>query len=335
MGLKERTIEWLGAVNVVDLDQRMSEAYERGFYDGNDDPAQGDFQAGGQGYKKLSDRYVRHGKIDFQRAISTAWDLWQKSPIAKRVLSMKRDHIIGHGTTPTTADPDLLEILNEFWAGNKLDKRTSEFTMQLFGFGEQCYPAFVREADGRVKLGYIDPQSIEAIVKHPDNALEDWAVVVQKRERGGYTTEKLCYRIIREAEDFTDGEEVTPAEYAGKLVNYQQATLQPWELQMLAEYDRPEYDGSCFYTKVNAVSNQSRGMSDLLQVGDWVDQADDVLFSLADREQYAGYFSFDVTLVAGSPEQVRERSKYYQKNPPDKGSVNVHNDSEIIQMFAP
>ena len=347
MGIKDRAIEWLGAVNTVDhdlrltevtadFDKRVNEAYQSGFYDGgNDDPASSTFQKGGQGYRNLSDKYIRRGKLDYGRAIEVAWELWQKSPIAKRTLALKRDHLIGHAATPTTNDPDLLEILNEFWKVNKLGKRASEFTMQLFGFGEQCYPAFVREADGRTRLGYIDPQSIEAVVKHPDNALEDWAVFVQKYERGGYTTEKRVYRIIREAEDFSDGEEVTPAEYAGKLITHEQATIQPWELKMLAEYDRSEYDGSCFYTKVNAVSNQSRGMSDLLQVGDWIDQADDVLFSLADREQYAGYFSFDVTLVGGSPEQVRERAKYYQMNPPDKGSVNVHNDSEIIQMFAP
>ena len=207
--------------------------------------------------------------------------------------------------------------------------------MQLFGFGEQCYPAFVREADGRVRLGYIDPQSIEEVIKHPENSLEDWAVVVQKNMRGAYTSEKMVYRIIREAEDFSDGEEVISAEYAGKLVTHKQAAIQPWEEKMLASYDVAEYDGSCFYIKVNAVSNGRRGMSDLLQVGDWIDQADDVLFSLADREQFAGYFSFDVTLTGASDEQVRTRAKELRANPPEKGSVNTHNDSEKWQMFAP
>jgi hypothetical protein len=336
MGLRDRAIEWLGAVNTANFDQRINEAYEAGFYDGNDDPATGDFQKGGQGYKRLSDKYVREGVVHFDRAIETAWTLWQKSPIAKRVLAMKRDHIVGHNAQPTTNDEDLAEILKEFWSGNRLDKRASEFTMQLFGFGEQCFPAFVREADGRVRLGYIDPQSIEKIIKHPDNTLEDWAVVVEKRSRGGYTTEKVVYRIIREAEDFSDGDEVTNVEHPGKLVSHKQATVQPWEMEMLADLGRSEYDGSCFYSKVNAVSNQSRGMSDLLQVGDWVDQADDVLFSLADREQFAGYFSFDVTLTgAAGPEQVRDRAKELRASPPDKGSVNVHNESEEWQMFAP
>ena len=104
---------------------------------------------------------------------------------------------------------------------------------------------------------------------------------------------------------------------------------------MLGDNGRPEYDGSCFYAKVNAVSNQDRGMSDLLQVGDWLDQADDVLFSLGEREQYAGYFSFDVTLTNADPEKIAERTAALRSNPPEKGSVNVHNDAEVWNMWSP
>jgi hypothetical protein len=239
MGLRDRAIEWLGAVNTADLDQRINEAYEAGFFDGNDDPQQGDFKAGGLGYRRLSDNYVRDGKIDFKRALETAWDLWQKSPIAKRVLSLKRDHIIGHQASPTTNDEDLLPILTEFWQANGLDKRASEFTMQLFGFGEQCFPAFVRESDGRVRIGYIDPASIVKVIKHPDNALEDWAVVSERHGQGGsYTAEKLVYRIIREDEDIVEEDEAMPAENEGKLVTAQQAQIQQWELEMLAMTER-------------------------------------------------------------------------------------------------
>jgi hypothetical protein len=331
MGLRERITEWLGAVSAADLSQRMNEAYEQGFYDGNDDPASGDLKKGGMGYKRLSDNYIRQGKIDFRRALETAWSLWQKSPIAKRVLVMKRDHIIGHNAKPDTDDEKLLPILNDFWDSNKLRSRSSEITMQLFGFGEQCLPAFVRESDGRVLLGYIDPGNIVEVKKHPDNALEDWAVIVEK----GSPQEKLVYRIIREDEEYVDENEASESPNRGKLVTWQQATLQPWETELLKDVGLDEYTGSCFYAKVNAVSNQSRGMSDLLQVGDWLDQADEVLFSLGDREAYAGYFSFDVTLNNASEDVLKKRSNELRKNPPEKGSVNVHNEAETWEIFAP
>ena len=331
MGLRDRVIEWLGAVSMTGLETRVSEAYEAGFYDGNDDPSSGDIARGGFGYKRLSDNYIREGKIDFRRALETAWTLWQKSPIAKRVLAMKRDHIIGHNAGPDSNDEDLLEILIDFWEANKLNIRASEFTIQLFGFGEQCFPAFVRESDGRVLLGYIDPGNIYQVVKHPDNTLEDWAIVTERQP----SQERMCYRIIRPDENFVDDETASESPNQGRMVTWEQATLQPWEAQFLADNDKQNYDGSCFYAKVNAVSNQNRGMSDLLQVGDWLDQADDVLFSLGDREQMAGYFSFDVTLMNADDAKVKERAKVLRLNPPSKGSVNVHNENEVWQMWSP
>jgi len=329
MAIKDRVIEWLGAVSITDLEARTGRAYEAGYYDGNDDPASGDLQKGGFGYKRLSDNYIREGKIDFRRALETAWALWQKSPIAKRVLAMKRDHIIGHNAAPDSNDEDLKPILDAFWKTNKLQARSSEFTMQLFGFGEQCYPAFVRESDGRVLIGYIDPTNIKEVKKHPDNALEDWAIIVERN------TEKRVYRIIREDDDYVDEDAATEAKNSGKLVTWEQATLEPWEAEMLKDYGRDEYDGSCFYAKVNSVSNQDRGMSDLLQVGDWLDQADEVLFALGDREGFAGYFSFDVTLARANDDVVKQRAKALRSNPPEKGSVNVHNENEIWNMWAP
>lgn len=340
MGIRDRVLEFFGGVNnneIADIRNRSFEAgYYDGYADGNDDPATSVFKAGGQGYKRLSDKYIREGRIDFVRALETAWTLLQKSPVAKRVLTLKRDHIIGHNAQPDSNDEKLLEILNEFWTGNRLDKRASEFTMQLFGFGEQCYPAFVRKSDGRVRLGYIDPVNIEKIIKHPENALEDWAVCVKKSTVGTYYDQKMVYRIIREDEDYADEELAQESQYRGKLVTNEQATIQPWETEMLRQYyGKTEYDGACFYAKVNAVSNQDRGMSDLLQVGDWIDQADEVLFQLGDREGFAGYFSFDVTLTNADESKVRSRSAELRNSPPEKGSVNVHNDAEIWQMHAP
>lgn len=319
----------------VEFDQRVNEAYERGFYDGNDDPASGDFQVGGLGYRRMSDKYIRNGVVSYSKALKTAWDLWQKSPIAKRVLAMKRDHLIGHKARPHTNDEKLTPILDDFWDINDLEKRSSEFTMQLFGFGEQLFPAFRRDSDGRIRLGYIDPQSIYHVVKHPENTLEDWMVIVDKYDGENYTAEKLCYRIIRKADDFVRDDEVINVHYPGKYIMHDQVELEDWEIRVLESYDHTDYDGSCFYTKVNAASNMPRGMSDLLQVGDWLDQADEVLFSLGDREQFADFFSFDVTMPGATKEQVRERSDELRKTPPEKGSVNVHTDGEIWQMHSP
>jgi hypothetical protein len=104
---------------------------------------------------------------------------------------------------------------------------------------------------------------------------------------------------------------------------------------MLASYGLSDYAGSVLAYKVNSISNQPRGYSDLLQLADWIDQADETLFALADREQMAGYFSWDVTLTGADEKKVKERAKEIRNNPPKKGSANVHNDAELWRMDSP
>jgi len=104
---------------------------------------------------------------------------------------------------------------------------------------------------------------------------------------------------------------------------------------MLAEYGRSEYNGSVFWSGVNRLSNQKRGVSDLIQVADWIDQADETLFALGDREQYADFFSWFVG-VTGGPDQVDKRTRQIMANPPKKGSINVYTlDAEKWDMMTP
>jgi hypothetical protein len=127
----------------------------------------------------------------------------------------------------------------------------------------------------------------------------------------------------------------TRPELKGKLVTHEQAILEEWERKMLDAYGLTEYSGSCFYFRVNSVSNQPRGLSDFLQVADWADSHDMTLFNLSDREQLASYFSWDVTMTGADDDRVKKRAKELRASPPKRGSVNVHNDAEVWQMQHP
>lgn len=349
--ITERIIEGLGGVTPARMNEAIktavsetaARAYEAGYSDGNDEPPSGTLKS--YGYRQLTPGLRDFSTMSFDDILETVWTLWQSSPVAKRVLTLKRDYIIGHNAKPQTKNEDLKAILDDFWRRNKLGptdkksrggRRAGEFTLQLFLLGEQCFPVFVRTSDGRVSLGYIDPKEVNSVINHPENSMEQWAVAL-KPDTG--TANVRCYRIIREDEDYViekNGQrQVRPARYPGKLVTHEQVELQPWELEMLKEYGLTQYTGSCFFEKVNSLSNQSRGVSDLTQVADWIDQADETLFALAEREQFAGYFAFDVTLTGADDTAVAARSKSIRANPPKRGSVNVHNDSEVWQMWAP
>lgn len=337
MGIKQRVIEYFGGATADQMREVTNRMYEAGLYDGmngNDDPPSGTLKS--FNYRRSPSKGLRDfTKMTTDEIHSTVWSLWQSSPVAKRLMTLKRDHIIGTNPMPKCDDEDLLEIVNAFWDKNEMKKHAPEFALQLFLFGEQILPASVRVADGRIQIGYIDPRDLcedrvsKGVIKHPENALEDWAVSV------GEPNNKRIYRIIREDAEYVDGLAVVGANHEGVLVTWEQAAIQPWELKMLKDHGRTQYDGSVFYFGVNRVSNQTRGMSDLVQLADWIDQADATLWAMAEREQFAGFFAFDVTMKGAGKPEINERRKELSANPPKRGSVNLHNDAEDWNMWSP
>jgi hypothetical protein len=338
MALTETILNQLGLVTADQLEARLSEAagqvakraYEAGYYDGlyngEDEPPWGDVRT--FGYRRRTGRGLRDfSQLSHDQIINTVWTLYQSNGVAKRGLGLKRDHILGRGVKPATDDQALQLILDEFWGTNKFKRRLKKFLLDLSLFGELCLPAFVRQTDGRVRLGYLDPSIIEEIITHPHNVLERWAVVTKMVDGG-----KRIYRIIREDEGFVRQNRVVQPRYPGLLVTHEQATLEPWEEIFLKANGLSQYSGSCFYFDKNNVSNQPRGFSDLLQSADPLDQHDETLFSLGEREGLSAYFSWDVSLK-GSKEEVQARASELRRAPPvKKGQINAHNESEIWTM---
>lgn len=324
MGFRERLIESLGGVTKSAHERALSRAWEAGYDDGGEDEPptstgvvkQGYRQGGGQAQKQA---------ITFDKGVAVAWQLWQSHPVARRYLEIKRDYIIGQGVSPIATDKDLQEILAEFWRVNHMDTHASEFAHQLFLFGAQSWPLFVRVADGFVSLGYFDPSQIEAVIPDPNNALSFRALVLKEFNTMRDWEQphgKMVYRLVQSD---ADGRKVTAA----------QSQIEDWEQKMLRAFGVTEYAGDCLYTRVNAVSNQPMGLSDLVAVADWLDQLDDTLFALGEREQMAGFFNFDVTVEGASKDDLRARMAQLKLNPPKRGSVNLHNEKETWNCNAP
>ncbi len=327
--LTERIIERLGGLTARAAQKRVSEAYASGFQDGNDEPNDSTTNKS-YGYRRATGGSVRDlGGLDYAQVMETAWRIYLMSPIARRYLQIKRDYTIGRGVSPTSDDDKLQVLLDDFWTLNKVDQRLPNFVLQLHLLGEQLYLAFVRQTDGHVSLGYIDPSEIERVITDPENVLEKWAVVLKERRTSSDTPwapdqdQRCVYRIVREDE-------------SGVLQTAERAQAETWEAPMLRAFGLSQYTGTCFYVTRNDLSNQARGHSDLLQVADWIDQAEQVLFALADRENVAGYFYGDVTLSGAADKMaVKARAAEIQQHPPRKGSFNVHNDQETWTLNAP
>jgi hypothetical protein len=321
----------------ADLNRAKGRAYEQGYFDANDEPPSGTTKS--YGYERITSKSLRDiSKMKHEEILQTVWSLWQSSPIAQRAMKLKQAHIVGSGAKPQTNDAELQDIYNAFWEANTLDNQSSLFALQLFLLGEQCYPVAVRESDGAVEIGYIDPEQIERVITHPDNSLKRWAVVTKQQidaDEWVAATGQRLYRIIQQDTAFLDkdGNRVIPAN-EGKYVTHKQTTLEPWENTMLESFGLTAYHGDVFYTPHNALSNQSRGVSDLAAVADWIDACEETLFGLAELEQFRGYFSWFVKLIGLDPngETFKKRKNEIRVNPPKKGSVNITNDSEDWEL---
>lgn len=208
--LRQRLYNRVGLLTTEQVEQRVekraSEAYKSGFADaadrGNDDPGDATFAPGGMGYRVASGG-VREPSISWEQNLLSAWQLKQSNPLVDRMSEIHRDYIIGTGIEPKAVDPDLQTILADFWTDNKMPGFISELTQQWGDYGAQCVPAFVRDSDGRVRLGYIDPDLIERVVAHPENSREMWAVVIKEQhnlDTWVENTKKQVYRIVRKAE---------------------------------------------------------------------------------------------------------------------------------------
>ena len=326
-GIYQAGLNLIGGVTQAQSDKRAHRAYESGHFDGNDDPQSGTIAAGGFGYLRSGQKGKRTIDKSHDEIINSAWFAYQSNGIAKRALDFHYAAILGRDTQPETPDENLQIILDQFWQRNiSINHNLKRFVIAHSLFGELILPVFVREADGRVLLGYIDQGDVEenGIIFHPDNNLERWAVVLKEQDG-----KRKCYRIIREDEGTVYQETVIPPNHPDKLVTWQAAVLEDWEVKFLHEKGLTEYTGSCFYFDKNNLANQPRGFSDLLQSIDWLDVNDQVLFDIALRETLMNYFSWDVELEGASPDVVKVRMAELAKRPPmGQGQLNIHNPAE-------
>lgn len=232
--------------------------------------------------------------------------LWETNLLANRIIELMTAYLLAEGVGLRCVDEGHQATLDRFWRdpinqmGLKLPKKVRELAL----YGEQCYPAFVNEHDGHVRLGYLDPALIATVVMDPDNPEQAIGIVTVKDKRG----QARRYRVI------VNGPESLFTARA-------QAIRQTFG------------DGEAFWFTVNDLSNGSRGRSDLLAQADWVDGYDQFLFGELDRAQFMRAFIWDVTLTGATPEEVAERAK--QITPPRPGSVRVHNDAEAWKAETP
>lgn len=260
-----------------------------------------------QNWRRLSGDGMRNLQpLTQSRMQELAVYLWRTNMLANRIVELPVAYLLAEGVELTVPDEEAQGWLDAFWRDpiNQMDIKLPKKVRELAIFGEQCWPVFVNEMNGHVRLGYIDPALIETVVTDPDNIEQPIGVVTSKDKRGNARR----YRVI---------------------VNGPEDVFSERTREIRQSFD----DGECFYFSVNQLSSSTRGHSDLLALLDWLDAYDQTMFSEMERWDLIRSFIWDVTMKGATKEEVDKRAS--EISVPNPGSVRVHNDAEEWKAEAP
>ncbi len=154
-----------------------------------------------------------------ERVRKLAEYLWQTNLLANRLVELPLAYLLAEGVTLQCVDEDQQKLLNAFWADpiNNWPLKLEGRVRALGLLGEQCFVAHVREGDGFVRLGYLDPRQIAQVVNDPDNPEQPIGVMTKRDSKGrhykyrvivlGEDAELFSARTAEiRAKDFTDGD---------------------------------------------------------------------------------------------------------------------------------
>ncbi len=252
------------------------------------------------GWRRLSGDDGRDlSPVTQARMQQMAYYVWERTLLGRALIELPVAFLLAGGVKLKADDEADQQWLDKFWHDpiNKMDAKLPKKVRELSLYGEVCWPTFVNEGDGAVRIAYLDPAQIETVVYDPDNPEQPIGIVTIRNRR---QQQRKMRVIIAGPEDV-----FTPRTQA-----------------IRAEFDA----GECFYFKVNDLSNSRRGRSDLLAAIDWIDGYDEFLFGEADRARFMRSFFYDVKLNGATPEEVKQRAR--DISPPRPGAVRVHNEAE-------
>lgn len=217
-------------------------------------------------YRSLSTTIKDQSSYKFERSLKISYWMYLTNPLAKRIIEITKDFVIGNGISYESSNEKVKALLDSFWfdSYNNFPIKQHQKISELAIYGEQIYPVNVNKENGAIRLGYIDPLNVKDIITSENN-IED---VQQIKIKGKGGNEGRTLNIIKDEN--------------GKL------------------------QGDVFFFRINNVSNALRGVSDLLPLIDFLDMLDQSLVNEVDRSQLMKSFIWDVTLQGKSEDDIRK-----------------------------
>jgi len=244
-----------------------------------------------------------------ERMIVLAEELVLRNPLAERMIETFKNYVLGDGITWTAEDARVKSVLEKHWNDPINDWENKQFVRvrELSIHGELILKAFVNKENGHVRLGAIDPGSIENVIRNKENAEILESIVLKPGEGVEYSSdEERKLKIIAVNDDALDDE----GGY-GKL------------------------EGDVFFVTINRTTFQKRGHSDLLSVMDWLDGYDRFLFTALERAELLRAIFWHYIMEGAKSGELQKKRQEFKKGPPLAGSFLVTDEKIKINAVSP
>jgi hypothetical protein len=278
---------------------------------GDPDAGQADFPF----YRRLTGAGARDlPQLIQERMQGIALLLYRINPLGHRIIELTTSFAVGGGATFQAESPKVQEILEAHWHHpiNAWDRLLYQRAFELGLYGELFMPVKVTKKGG-VTLGYISPLNVKTV--YPDPIIQNQPDVIE------FSVPILAQSMFPAEPSPTPGETQKL-----KAIRYQ------------GDPKGKDYGfraGETFFFSVNKVTDNLRGISDLLPLADYIDGFDQFLFNLLEKASAQNMFIWDVTLEGMNQNQIDTWLRNFQAAQPRPGSVRAHNEAVKWDTVSP
>ena len=232
--------------------------------------------------------------------LDDALEAWRVNPLARRIVALTSDYVVGSGVVVQSDVEWVQDLINEFWALNKMAERVYDWCDELTRCGELFVVVSTDDVSGQSLVRLVPAVHIDAIETDADDYEREVAyhqTALSQRERG------------------LGGE-------GGKL--WSAAAGNERQPQVMLHY------------AINRPAGCVRGDGDLTPILPWLARYKEWLENRARLNKYKTSFLWDVTIQGrpGRGDTLRKK-RFKYKAPPEPGSIIVHDDAETWNAVSP
>jgi hypothetical protein len=231
--------------------------------------------------------------------------VWVQDPVAGANVDLSCQFIFGRGVPkPKAADDKVQEVIDEAWDDPDNQVVLTSFPAQTalctdLVLQSNLYILFFAGDDGKVKLGILDHDSVEDVVRDSNNRLRVLYYVARRREYGwDYSMDRPDIKAQMAQQD----------PRRPRVMYYQALQATDSDTGQLDSDDEacpPEKlgEGLVYHIAINRGSEQVFGVPAMRRIVKWMSSLNDFMAARVDLTQAAAAFIMRRT-VQGSPQQV-------------------------------